>query len=97
MMGFEFPAQLQLPLHVEVRPRSSGGAGTCRSAAWFRDYVYIPLGGNRWDTPRFVLNTMIVWGLTGIWHGAAWNFLLRGLVLGRAHPAGEVLRHEGAR
>ena len=49
---------------------------------FFRDYVYIPLGGNRVSTPRFVLNTMIVWGLTGIWHGAAWNFLLWGLYWG---------------
>lgn len=49
---------------------------------FFRDYVYIPLGGNRVSTPRFVLNTMIVWGLTGIWHGAAWNFVLWGLYWG---------------
>lgn len=50
--------------------------------SFFRDYVYIPLGGNRVSTPRFIFNMMVVWGLTGIWHGAAWNFLLWGLYWG---------------
>lgn len=49
---------------------------------FFRDYVYIPLGGNRVKNSRFILNTMVVWGLTGIWHGAAWNFILWGLYWG---------------
>ena len=43
---------------------------------FFRDYVYIPIGGNRVKAPRFIFNTMVVWALTGIWHGAAWNFML---------------------
>lgn len=47
--------------------------------AFFRDYVYIPLGGNRKGTARQILNLFIVWGLTGLWHGAAWNFVLWGL------------------
>lgn len=46
---------------------------------WFRDYVYIPLGGNRRGLPRQLLNMLIVWLLTGLWHGAAWNFVLWGL------------------
>ena len=48
--------------------------------SWFRDYVYIPMGGNRVSKPRWVLNILIVWLLTGLWHGAAWNFVLWGLL-----------------
>ncbi|MGM9613077.1 MAG: MBOAT family O-acyltransferase [Butyricicoccus sp.] len=51
-------------------------------STWFRDYVYIPLGGNRCSKPRWILNILTVWLLTGIWHGAAWNFLLWGLYFG---------------
>ncbi len=48
--------------------------------SWFRDYIYIPLGGNRVSRGRWVLNTLAVWMLTGLWHGAAWNFVLWGLL-----------------
>lgn len=48
-------------------------------SGWFRDYVYIPLGGNRCSAKRHILNLAIVWGLTGFWHGASWNFILWGL------------------
>ena len=48
--------------------------------SWFRDYVYIPLGGNRVSKPRWVVNILTVWMLTGLWHGAAWNFVLWGLL-----------------
>lgn len=47
--------------------------------SWFRDYVYIPLGGNRVSVPRHLFNIFVVWMLTGFWHGAAWNFIIWGL------------------
>lgn len=51
-------------------------------STWFRDYVYIPLGGNRCSKPRHIINLLIVWGLTGFWHGASWNFIVWGLWFG---------------
>ena len=50
--------------------------------SWFRDYVYIPMGGNRVSRGRWVFNIFTVWMLTGLWHGAAWNFVLWGLYFG---------------
>lgn len=49
---------------------------------WFRDYVYIPMGGNRVKAGRFVLNILVVWFLTGLWHGAEYNFVVWGLYYG---------------
>ena len=50
--------------------------------SWFRDYIYIPLGGNRKGFPKQIRNILIVWFLTGAWHGASWNFMLWGLFFG---------------
>ena len=50
--------------------------------SWFRDYVYIPMGGNRVSKPRMLFNIFTVWFLTGFWHGAEWNFIVWGLYFG---------------
>lgn len=47
--------------------------------AWFREYLYIPLGGNRVSKPRLYFNLFVVWAATGFWHGASWNFVFWGL------------------
>ena len=81
MLGFEFLENFDYPYLsrsiTEYWRRWHISLGT-----WFREYVYIPLGGNRRGKGRQLLNLFIVWGLTGLWHGASWNFLLWGLYYG---------------
>ncbi len=78
MLGFEFLENFNYPYIsksvTEFWRRWHMSLGT-----WFRDYVYIPLGGNRKGLPRQLVNILIVWALTGIWHGASWTFLVWGL------------------
>lgn len=81
MLGFEFLENFNYPYMArsvtDFWRRWHISLGT-----WFREYVYIPLGGNRKGTARQILNLLIVWGLTGFWHGASWNFLCWGLYFG---------------
>ncbi len=81
MFGFRFLENFDYPYQsrsvTEFWRRWHISLGT-----WFREYVYIPLGGNRKGTAALIRNTMIVWLLTGIWHGADWNFLIWGLYYG---------------
>lgn len=81
MFGFRFLENFNYPYQAksvtEFWRRWHISLGT-----WFREYVYIPLGGNRVSRVRFIRNIMIVWMLTGIWHGADWNFVLWGIYYG---------------
>lgn len=81
MFGFEFRKNFQYPYIAknigEFWRRWHISLGT-----WFREYVYIPLGGNKCPASRHLLNLLIVWSLTGLWHGAQWNFLVWGLYYG---------------
>ena len=80
IMGFSIPQNFAHPYEslsmTEFWRRWHMSLGS-----WFRDYVYIPLGGNRRSVPRVYLNLLVVWALTGIWHGAGWNFVIWGLFL----------------
>ena len=78
MLGFRFPENFNYP-YVAKSITDFWRRWHISLSSWFREYVYIPLGGNRRGLPRQLLNILIVWMLTGIWHGAGWNFLLWGL------------------
>lgn len=78
LLGFHFPENFNYPYQsksiTEFWRRWHITLGT-----WFREYVYIPLGGNRKGIIRQIFNLLVVWFLTGLWHGAGWNFILWGL------------------
>ncbi|MCD8090602.1 MAG: MBOAT family protein [Clostridiales bacterium] len=78
MMGFHYLENFNYPL-ISKSITEFWRRWHISLSSWFRDYVYIPLGGNRWGVLRHIVNICIVWGLTGIWHGASWNFLIWGL------------------
>ena len=79
IFGFHFPQNFNYP-YVARNVSDFWKRWHISLTSWFRDYVYIPLGGNRVARPRWILNLLIVWLLTGIWHGASWTFLLWGLI-----------------
>lgn len=81
MMGFTFPENFNYP-YMSHSISEFWRRWHMTLGAWFRSYIYIPLGGNRKGTARTVLNLLIVWTVTGIWHGASWNFMLWGAYFG---------------
>lgn len=78
MIGFHYPENFNYP-YIAVSVRDFWRRWHISLSRFFRDYVYIPLGGNRVSTGRLLLNLLAVWALTGFWHGSSWNFLLWGL------------------
>ena len=81
MFGFEFVRNFNYP-YTATSITDFWRKWHISLGTWFREYVYIPLGGNRKGKARQTLNIFIVWALTGIWHGASWNFMLWGLYFG---------------
>ena len=78
MLGFEFLENFNYP-YLASSITDFWRRWHISLSSWFREYVYIPLGGNRKGFPRQILNMAVVWFLTGFWHGAAWNFILWGV------------------
>lgn len=81
MFGFEFRKNFDYP-YISTSITEFWRRWHISLSTWFREYVYIPLGGNRCNQSRHIMNLLIVWMLTGFWHGAAWNFLIWGLYYG---------------
>lgn len=80
IMGFDIPKNFDHP-YMSLTMGEFWRRWHITLGSWFREYIYIPLGGNREGTGKTVRNYFIVWALTGLWHGASWNFIIWGLVL----------------
>lgn len=78
ILGFNIPRNFQHP-YLATSVTDFWRRWHITLSTWFRDYVYIPLGGNRKGTARTIFNLLVVWAFTGMWHGAGWNFLLWGI------------------
>ena len=78
IFGFHFPENFNYP-YLSRSITEFWRRWHMTLGGWFRDYVYIPLGGNRVTRPHWVFNILVVWMLTGFWHGASWNFVIWGL------------------
>ena len=81
MFGFDFNPNFDYP-YMSSSVSEFWRRWHVSLGAWFRDYIYIPLGGSREGTGKTMRNLLIVWALTGIWHGASWNFIFWGLYYG---------------
>lgn len=80
MLGFRLPENFKHP-YMSLTMTEFWRRWHITLGAWFRDYIYIPLGGSRCSRRKMVRNIIFVWLLTGIWHGASWNFVLWGMVI----------------
>ena len=78
MLGFEFLPNFDYP-YISRSITEFWRRWHISLSTWFREYLYIPLGGNRCSKPRWMFNLFVVWAATGIWHGASWNYLVWGL------------------
>lgn len=78
LLGFNFPENFDHPF-ISKSVTEFWRRWHMTLGGWFRDYLYIPLGGNRVSKPRWIFNIAVVWMATGLWHGAAWNFVLWGV------------------
>ena len=78
VFGFQFPENFDYP-YISKSITEFWRRWHMTLGSWFRDYLYIPLGGNRVSRPKWIFNILIVWMATGFWHGASWNFILWGL------------------
>ena len=78
MLGFEFLPNFNYP-YISKSITEFWRRWHISLSTWFREYLYIPLGGNRCSKPRWMFNLLVVWAATGIWHGASWNYLIWGL------------------
>ena len=81
MFGFNFPENFDYPF-ISRSVTEFWRRWHMTLGSWFRDYIYFPLGGSRTTTVKWLRNILIVWFVTGIWHGAAWNFIFWGLYFG---------------
>ena len=81
LFGFHFPENFNYP-YLSRSVSEFWRRWHMTLGGWFRDYVYIPLGGNRVPRLLYIRNIFVVWALTGLWHGAAWNFVVWGLLFG---------------
>ena len=78
MLGFEFLPNFNYP-YISKSITEFWRRWHISLSTWFREYLYIPLGGNRCSKGRWMFNLLVVWAATGIWHGASWNYLIWGL------------------
>ncbi len=80
MFGFDFLENFNYPF-ISKNIKEFWRRWHISLSTFFRDYVYIPLGGNRVSRGRWIFNLLVVWSLTGLWHGDSWNFILGGFIL----------------